>query len=220
FDAVILVFEAGVAGVRGQAAGAGSGGGGCTGGELAGGMREPGAARVGAGSPCLDRRELDLPDGLEAAGGVNAHGGVDEVGVFDVGDGALPDVEIGEVRCGQVDGEFGVGKPGLLQEVDGALGWAGCGGGGRLGSVGQLGQCRIPDSGGGVAVIFSLQTIDIHTPGADRDGVAAVGGDGDLKGMGCRGGVGGGPEGVEGSGLGAAGGKGKAPVSVGGEAER
>ena len=110
------------------------------------------------------------------AGRVYANGGVDERGVLDVGDRALPDVEIGEI--GAVAG--GQGRAGLVRlagEGDGVAGprgasvvGGGCGVFDRSSSPGSqtADLCR--------AVVLDQDAVEVHAAETDVDRVGRAGG--------------------------------------------
>ena len=76
---------------------------------------------VDAAGHAAEVEQLDLPDGLQAAGGVDADGFVDEPGIFEIGDFAQPHVEIDEIGAVAGDGR-GVGQVRLLEIIHGHVG--------------------------------------------------------------------------------------------------
>ena len=111
--------------------------------------------RRGAGGAGRDPvQEFDLPDRLPARGGVDAERDLDQLGILELGDLAIPHVEVdqigtaGDGRCG------GAGKMRLLVERN---------------SVGakEFGERPIPHLHAG-AVIVGEQALNIHPTATDQ----------------------------------------------------
>jgi hypothetical protein len=109
--------------------------------------------------------QLDLPDRLRPGRGVDGDGGVDEVGLLDVGDLAPPHVEVGQE--GPAGGECRRGRPVRLVGVR------------RVLRPARLGQQRVELQRPG-AVVLGHQAVDVHPAAADCQ---RAGREGDLEGV-------------------------------------
>jgi hypothetical protein len=99
------------------------------------------------------RKQAHLPHGLLARSRVDADGDLDEIGILERGNFALPDVEVREVR--PAAGQRVRRRPVRLLVVR------------RVAGARALGEQRV-EAVRGVAVVLREQAVDVHPPAADR----------------------------------------------------